>query len=47
MGVPVQCVAGTAYVRAFLEEQKANGFVLKALVDSGQSDVTVAPLQDH
>lgn len=47
MGVPVQCIAGAAYVRAFLEEQKANGFVRKALADSGQSDVTVAPLQGH
>lgn len=45
MGVPVQCVAGAAYVRAFVEEQKASGFVLKALVDSDQGDVTVAPLQ--
>ena len=45
MGVPVRCAAGAAYVRAFLEEQKANGFVSKALAASGQSDVTVAPLQ--
>jgi len=45
MGVPVRCAAGAAYVRAFLEEQKANGFVTKALAASGQSDVTVAPLQ--
>jgi polar amino acid transport system substrate-binding protein len=47
MGVPAQCVAGAAYIRAFLEEQKASGFVLKALADSGQSDVTVAPLQGN
>ncbi|MGF6091605.1 ABC transporter substrate-binding protein [Pseudomonas sp. 18173] len=47
MGVPVECTSGAAYVRAFLEEQKASGFVRKALVDSGQSDVTVAPLQGN
>lgn len=45
MGVPAQRTAGGAYVRAFLEELKASGFVRDALNASGQSDVTVAPAQ--
>jgi polar amino acid transport system substrate-binding protein len=44
MGVPAECVAGAAYVRAFVEAQKANGFVRQALSETGQQDVTVAPL---
>ncbi|MDH2076869.1 ABC transporter substrate-binding protein [Pseudomonas atacamensis] len=45
MGVPVARTAGAAYVRAFLEPLKANGFVRSALDDTGQRDVTVAPAQ--
>ena len=35
--------AAEAYLRAFIEEMKASGFVAEALRRSGQGDVTVAP----
>jgi len=35
--------AGIAYLRTFIEEMKASGFVAKALAASGQGDATVAP----
>jgi polar amino acid transport system substrate-binding protein len=35
--------AGIAYLRAFIEEMKASGFVARALAASGQGDATVAP----
>lgn len=35
--------AGAAYVRAFVEELKASGFVARALAASGQTDASVAP----
>ena len=35
--------AGVRYLRAFVEEMKATGFVAKALERSGQGDATVAP----
>ncbi len=35
--------AGARYLRQFVEEMKASGFVAKALKDSGQADATVAP----
>ncbi|WP_417694115.1 transporter substrate-binding domain-containing protein [Pseudomonas sp.] len=44
MAVPRARGAGAAYVRAFIERRKADGFVRAALIDSGQADVTVAPL---
>jgi polar amino acid transport system substrate-binding protein len=34
---------GARYLRAYVEEMKASGFVAKALEASGQTDVTVAP----
>jgi polar amino acid transport system substrate-binding protein len=43
MAVPRQREAGAAYVRAFVERKKADGFVLAALQASGQADVSVAP----
>ncbi|MFG0752867.1 ABC transporter substrate-binding protein [Pseudomonas sp. TYF_14] len=43
MAVPKGRDAGAAYVRAFIERKKAEGFVHQALAESGQSDVTVAP----
>jgi polar amino acid transport system substrate-binding protein len=43
MAVPRGRDAGAAYVQAFIERKKAEGFVLAALVESGQGDVTVAP----
>jgi polar amino acid transport system substrate-binding protein len=35
--------AGAAYLRAFVEELKANGFVADALKRSNQPDAAVAP----
>jgi polar amino acid transport system substrate-binding protein len=35
--------AGIAYLRTFIEEMKASGFVARALAASGQADATVAP----
>jgi polar amino acid transport system substrate-binding protein len=35
--------AGAAYLRTFVEEMKASGFVAEALKRSGQHDATVAP----
>ena len=35
--------AGSAYVRAFVEEMKASGFVAKSLAASNQPDAEVAP----
>jgi polar amino acid transport system substrate-binding protein len=35
--------AGLAYLRTFIEEMKASGFVARALEASGQGDATVAP----
>ncbi|MNN90385.1 hypothetical protein D3C81_2083250 [compost metagenome] len=43
MAVPRGREAGAAYVRAFVERKKAEGFVAAALAESGQGDVTVAP----
>jgi len=36
-------LAGAAYLRSFIEEMKANGFVADALKRSGQHDAAVAP----
>ncbi len=35
--------AGIAYLRTFIEEMKASGFVARALAASGQGEATVAP----
>jgi polar amino acid transport system substrate-binding protein len=35
--------SGIAYLRTFIEEMKASGFVAQALAASGQGDATVAP----
>ncbi|GAB7531067.1 ABC transporter substrate-binding protein [Pseudomonas sp. 3A(2025)] len=43
MAVPRGRDAGAAYVRAFIERKKAEGFVATALAESGQADVAVAP----
>jgi polar amino acid transport system substrate-binding protein len=44
MAVPRACEAGAAFVRAFVERKKAEGFVRTVLNENGQTDVTVAPL---
>ena len=43
MGTAKGKLAGAAYLRAFIEEMKASGFVADALKRSGQHDATVAP----
>lgn len=43
MGTPKGRTAGAAYLRAFIEEMKANGFVADALKRSNQPDAQVAP----
>lgn len=43
IAVPRDREAGAAYVKYFVERQKAKGFVQAALTANGQDDVTVAP----
>lgn len=43
MGVPKGRTAAARYVRTFVEEMKASGFVADALKRSNQTDATVAP----
>jgi polar amino acid transport system substrate-binding protein len=43
MGTPKGRTAGLSYVRTFVEEMKASGFVAESLKRSGQGDVKVAP----
>ncbi len=42
MGVPRGRTVGAAYLHAFIEEMKANGFVARALAASGQQEAVVA-----
>jgi polar amino acid transport system substrate-binding protein len=43
MGTAKGRLAGAAYLRSFIEEMKASGFVADALKRSGQAEATVAP----
>ena len=43
MGTPKRNEAGAQYLREFVEQMKASGFVAQSLARSGQSDATVAP----
>jgi polar amino acid transport system substrate-binding protein len=43
MGTPKGRDIGLGYLRQFVEDMKASGFVAKALERSGQGDATVAP----
>ena len=43
MGTPKGREAGLRYLREFIEEMKASGFVGRALSASGQAEATVAP----
>jgi polar amino acid transport system substrate-binding protein len=43
MATPAHNVSALDFLRLFVEEMKANGFVAQALQDSGQADATVAP----
>jgi polar amino acid transport system substrate-binding protein len=47
VGLPKARDAGLPYVRAFVEDMKASGFVAKALAASGQADATVAPASPY
>jgi len=42
MGTPVGRTAGAAYLKAFVESIKADGFATKALARNGHADATVA-----
>ena len=43
MGTPKGRTAAAAYLRTFIEEMKASGFVADALKRSNQGDAQVAP----
>ena len=43
MGTPKGRLAGAAYLRGFIEEMKASGFVAEALKRNNQGDAQVAP----
>ena len=43
MGTPKGRPAGALYLRRYVEEMKASGFVQRALTASGQGEATVAP----
>jgi polar amino acid transport system substrate-binding protein len=43
MGTPRGRAAGARYLREFIEEMKASGFIARSLERSGQGDATVAP----
>jgi polar amino acid transport system substrate-binding protein len=43
MGTPKGRLAAVAYLRTFIEEMRANGFVAEALKRSNQGDAQVAP----
>ena len=43
VGIPQGRDAALPWLRAFVEEMKASGFVARALAESGQSDAEVAP----
>jgi polar amino acid transport system substrate-binding protein len=43
MACPRGRAAGAQYIRQFIEEMKASGFVARALAASGQAEATVAP----
>jgi polar amino acid transport system substrate-binding protein len=43
MGMPKGREAGARYLRAFVEEMKASGFVARSLDASGQRDAEIAP----
>ena len=43
MGTPKSRAKGARYLRAFVEEMKASGFVARSLEASGQGEATIAP----
>ncbi len=46
MATPADRELGAPYLREFVEEMKASGFVAEALARSGQTDAVVAPLEN-
>lgn len=45
MATPAANAAAFPFLKAFVEEMKASGFVAQALAESGQGDATVAPAE--
>lgn len=45
MATPAANAAALPFLKAFVEEMKASGFVAQALAESGQGDATVAPAE--
>ncbi len=45
MGTPKGRTAAAAYLRGFVEEMKASGFIADGLKRSGQTDATIAPAE--
>lgn len=45
MATPARNTAALLFLKAFIEEMKASGFVARALQESGQGDATVAPAE--
>jgi polar amino acid transport system substrate-binding protein len=45
MGTPLGRDAGLQYLKAFVEEMKASGFVAKSLERAGQADAVIAPAE--
>jgi polar amino acid transport system substrate-binding protein len=45
MGTPLGRDSGLQYLKTFVEEMKASGFVAKSLARAGQGDAVVAPAQ--
>jgi len=45
MGTPLGRDAGLQYLKTFVEEMKANGFVAKSLQRAGQADAVIAPAE--
>ena len=45
MATPAGNRAAPDFLKAFIEEMKASGFVARALLESGQAEATVAPAQ--
>jgi polar amino acid transport system substrate-binding protein len=46
IGTPLGRDAGLRYLKGFIEEMKANGFVAKSLARAGQADAVIAPAEN-
>lgn len=45
MATPARNAAVLPFLKAFIEEMKASGFVARALQESGRGDATLAPAE--